>query len=227
MARIRTIKPDFWTDEKIVELSDTASLLFIGLWNFADDSGRMEYSPVRIKLQILPTRDVDCVSLLTELATVKLVRIYEVDGKKYLQVNNFDKHQKIDKRSPSKFPPPPPISPESPRIPPKSPDGMEGKRKGMEKDSLGAFDAFWKLYPKTRAGSPDNALAAWKKALTKSTEKEIMDGLQAYIGSDEVARGFAKGAAAWLNDERWKSDYKPAGVKPAAKREMKANVLTI
>ena len=30
MARIRTIKPDFWTDEKVVELSAFARLLFIG-----------------------------------------------------------------------------------------------------------------------------------------------------------------------------------------------------
>ena len=40
MARIRTVKPDIWTDEKFVELSPLARLLFIGLWNFADDEGR-------------------------------------------------------------------------------------------------------------------------------------------------------------------------------------------
>ena len=32
MPRIRTIKPEFWTDEKIIELSLPARLLFIGLW---------------------------------------------------------------------------------------------------------------------------------------------------------------------------------------------------
>lgn len=30
MARIRTIKPDFWTDEKLVKLSMEARLFFIG-----------------------------------------------------------------------------------------------------------------------------------------------------------------------------------------------------
>jgi len=54
MPRIRTIKPEFWTDDKIVELSFPARLLFIGLWNFCDDWGRMEYKPKSIKLRIFP-----------------------------------------------------------------------------------------------------------------------------------------------------------------------------
>ena len=39
MARIRTIKPEFWTDEKVVTLPFEARLLFIGMWNFCDDEG--------------------------------------------------------------------------------------------------------------------------------------------------------------------------------------------
>ena len=39
MARIRTIKPEFWTSEQVVDCSPTARLLFIGLWNFCDDGG--------------------------------------------------------------------------------------------------------------------------------------------------------------------------------------------
>ena len=52
MARIRTIKPDFWSDEKIVELTPWARLLFIGLWNFSDDDGRMPFSPKKIKMLV-------------------------------------------------------------------------------------------------------------------------------------------------------------------------------
>lgn len=39
MARIRTIKPEFWTAEQVMELSRDARLLFIGMWNFCDDAG--------------------------------------------------------------------------------------------------------------------------------------------------------------------------------------------
>lgn len=52
MARIRTVKPEFWTDEKVVECSISARLLFIGLFNFADDKGCLERSPKRIKMQV-------------------------------------------------------------------------------------------------------------------------------------------------------------------------------
>nr|MBF6067360.1 primosomal protein [Klebsiella pneumoniae] len=37
MARIRTIKPEFWTDEDMAEVSEPACLLAIGLLNYADD----------------------------------------------------------------------------------------------------------------------------------------------------------------------------------------------
>ena len=33
------IDPKFWTDDKIMDLEPLARLLFIGIWNFADDNG--------------------------------------------------------------------------------------------------------------------------------------------------------------------------------------------
>ena len=39
MARIRSIKPEFWTAEQVMECSPMARLLFIGMWNFCDDGG--------------------------------------------------------------------------------------------------------------------------------------------------------------------------------------------
>lgn len=133
MARIRTIKPEFWTDEKIVELSAFARLLFIGIWNFCDDEGRMPYSPKRMKMQIFPSDDLDCQVLADELARTGQIIVYQVAGKWYLQVVNFDRHQKIDKRGKSKLPPPPPPAPipaEPPRIPPNRPDGREKEKEG-------------------------------------------------------------------------------------------------
>ncbi|MEW6318781.1 MAG: hypothetical protein AB1670_20640 [Pseudomonadota bacterium] len=107
MARIRTIKPEFWCDERVVELSAFARLLFIGLWNFVDDCGRIEFSPVRLKLQIFPADNVDVLALFAELEGTGLVTVYTVDGRRFLQVDGFRKHQKIDKRLPSRFPAPP------------------------------------------------------------------------------------------------------------------------
>ncbi|WDZ87212.1 hypothetical protein [Micromonospora cathayae] len=73
MARIRSIKPEFWVDEKIVELSPWARLLFIGIWNFVDDQGYIDEKPVRLKMQIFPGDNVDIKHLLSELVTIDLL----------------------------------------------------------------------------------------------------------------------------------------------------------
>lgn len=135
MSRIRTIKPDFWTDEKVVTISPLARLVFIGLWNFVDDFGRIPCSPVKLKMQILPADNADFPQLLAEISGSGLITIYAVDGKQYLQVNGFEKHQKIDKRTISKHPAPP-ISPDPRPNSPLEGKGMEGK--GMDSADAGA-----------------------------------------------------------------------------------------
>lgn len=110
MARIRTIKPEFWTHEKTTACSRDARLLFIGLWNFADDSGRAHDSSREFKMRILPG-DEDITSAhveawLVELASARLIQRYEVDGRRYIQIVGWD-HQKIQHPSESKIPSPP------------------------------------------------------------------------------------------------------------------------
>lgn len=134
MARIRTIKPEFWTDEKVVTLSAFARLVFIGLWNFVDDFGRMECSPVRLKMQILPADNADLRQLLAEISGAGLITLYSVDGKDYLQVNGFAKHQKIDKRAASKHPAPPISHNSRPELPLEG-NGMEGIKERINADA--------------------------------------------------------------------------------------------
>lgn len=77
-------------------------------------------------------------------------------------------------------------------------------------DELREFfeNTFWPLFPKQRAGSKDKAFSAFLKAVEREkTTARIMRGLRAYVNSREVALGYAKGAAAWLNDDRWTSSY--------------------
>lgn len=93
MARARNIKPGFFRNADLVELPMEARLLFIGLWTLADREGRMEDRPKQIKIEIFPADNVDCDALLNELAQTGMVARYEVQGKRYLQVTNFTKHQ--------------------------------------------------------------------------------------------------------------------------------------
>lgn len=104
MARIRTIKPDFWTDEKITECSLSARLLFIGTWNFADDEGNLQASAKKLKMQIFPADNIDCQPLLDELITHGLLIEYSVNDEKFLHIKGFKKHQVINRPSKSNIP---------------------------------------------------------------------------------------------------------------------------
>lgn len=73
------------------------------------------------------------------------------------------------------------------------------------------FVKFWDGFPRARRGNMQKAFAAWRKAIGRATPDTIIAGLEAYAKSDEVRRGFAKGAAAWLNDDRWECQYGAAG----------------
>lgn len=106
MARIRTVKPEFWTDEKVVECTIPARLLFIGLFNFANDLGCMERSHKRIKMQVFPADLIDCEPLIAELITHGLLTEYSVNGQEYLHIKGFAKHQKINRPSATKIPAP-------------------------------------------------------------------------------------------------------------------------
>lgn len=106
MARIRTIKPDFWTDEKIVELSFEARLFFIGSWNFADDNGNLQRSSKKLKMQIFPADAIDCEPIIQSLITHGLLTEYSVKDEKFLHINGFNKHQVINRPSKSALPVP-------------------------------------------------------------------------------------------------------------------------
>jgi uncharacterized phage protein (TIGR02220 family) len=103
MSRIRTIKPEFWTSEQVVDCSPTARLLFIGMWNFCDDQGIHPASTKRLKMEIFPadsfTLD-DIATWVDELLRHGLIRQYTVmqDEKAhaYWQVTGWF-HQKIEK----------------------------------------------------------------------------------------------------------------------------------
>lgn len=99
MARIRSIKPEFWTSEQVMECSPLARLLFIGLWNFCDDAGNHPASARTIKAEIFPADDIstdDISRLLDELSSNGLITLYTAQDKDYWHVTGWH-HQKIDK----------------------------------------------------------------------------------------------------------------------------------
>lgn len=97
MSRIRSVHPGLWTDERFVSASPMARLLFMGIWNECDDVGSFEWSPLKLKMRILPADAADASALLTELVEAGSVLKYEIDGKAYGAVRNFCQYQRPKK----------------------------------------------------------------------------------------------------------------------------------
>lgn len=92
--KMRGIRPDFWVDERVVEVEPFARLLFIGLWMLACDNGHIKDRPKKIKLSILPEDSVRIDDLLSQLVEADLIE--RADG--WIIVPNLAKHQRIDRR---------------------------------------------------------------------------------------------------------------------------------
>jgi hypothetical protein len=102
MARIRSVKPQFWTSEQVAECSPNARLLFIGLWNFCDDYGIHPASVKRAKMEIFPSDDfcsADIRRMVDELIANGLLEEYEIAESQYWRVTGWDKHQKPDTKT--------------------------------------------------------------------------------------------------------------------------------
>jgi hypothetical protein len=93
MARTRLLKPGFFSNDQLAECAPLARLLFAGLWTLVDRDGRMECRHAKIKAQVLPYDECDIAGLLAQLSDRGFVQVYVVDGKTYVQVNGFTKHQ--------------------------------------------------------------------------------------------------------------------------------------
>lgn len=93
MARARNIKPGFFKNEDLIEMSAIHRLLFIGLWTLADRNGILEDRPRRIKVELLPCDSFDIDEVLSDLASKEFIIRYIVDGVNLIHIVNFKKHQ--------------------------------------------------------------------------------------------------------------------------------------
>jgi hypothetical protein len=104
MARIRTIKPEAFASESLAAVSLSAERTFFGLLTQADDHGRFRDQPAVIAGLLWSLRPdhgpIGVEDDLTQLATADLICRYEGDdGKRYLHVVTWHRHQKINRPS--------------------------------------------------------------------------------------------------------------------------------
>lgn len=107
MARIRTVKPEFFTSEDIVGLSPFARLLFIATWCEADREGRLPWKTRTLKLRYFPGDSFDIDACARELVASGLVVLYG-DGLAFIPT--FAKHQHLNPRESASILPDPDAS---------------------------------------------------------------------------------------------------------------------
>jgi len=200
MARIRTIKPEFFTSEDIVGLTPFARLLYIATWCEADREGRLTWKPKTFKLRYFPADDIGIDSLCEELIAKELVILYGI-GLAYIP--KFLDHQHINPReSASVLPVPPRVKHASARV-----SDAQGGKEGR-KDIRASFDAFWAEYPKKK--SKGDAEKAWTAINPdEHLADTILQAVQRAKTSDQWLKNagqFIPYPASWLRDKGWLDD---------------------
>lgn len=112
MARLRNrmVKANFWTDGELLRWPREKRITYQGLWAIAEDSGCVEDDPFEWKLLLWPSPvDADITTEVLQQWRDEFVEAgkllpYSVDGKSYLFVMNFHKHER-------------PRNPQSPIVP--------------------------------------------------------------------------------------------------------------
>jgi hypothetical protein len=110
MPRIRALKPELWSSPGNRGLEPLARLLFMAMWNWADDTGRGSAVPGELLGFAFPhDEDLTAKDIRRMLGGIRRafgVEFYEVGGRPYFFIPTWEKHQKIDKRSGAKHPAP-------------------------------------------------------------------------------------------------------------------------
>jgi len=220
MARIRTIKPEFFTSEDIVALSPLARLLYVALWCESDKEGRMLWKPRTFKMRYFPADACDIDALCSELTSGGLVRLY---GEGLAFIPAFTMHQHINPReSASQLPEPDKKLTRQPRVATRQPrdsdaqGGREGKGKERNtRDASGdpdGFAEFWTVYPNRKA--KQDAVKAWLKiAPNDELQGEILNAVSAQSRGKDWTKdegAFVPHASTWLNGRRWSDEVERA-----------------
>lgn len=176
MARIRTIKPEFFTSADIVALTFAARLLYIALWCEADREGRLVWHPPTFKLRYFPGDRVNIDAICQELILHDLVVLY---GESCAYIPTFLDHQHVNPReAPSKLPVPDAsarVSDESARVNDaqvgRERKGKEGKGKeGVERSRGSRLPPAWQ---------PSEILKAW--AVKERPDLDIVTTIAKFV----------------------------------------------
>ena len=227
MARIRSLKPDFFKDEDLATLPYEARLLFQGLWCLADREGRLEDRPKYLKAEIFPYDSVLVDNLLELLQNPKIedrpeksfIRRYKANNRKYIEIYEFLKHQsphntekeseipafngELTNASPLKNNGRPDDSESYPK-----PVNLNLTNKSELNKKEDQFEIFWKSYPKRK--NKGQAEKSFKKvAPDEQLMERILTSIERAKKSEQWLKEngqFIPYPATWLSAKGWEDE---------------------
>lgn len=210
MARIRTIKPEFFTSEDIVEMTPLARLFYVSLWCESDREGRLEWKPGTFKMRYLPGDNCDVSELSKELTSRGLIVLYEVNGKNYAEIPTFKEHQVINNRESESTIPARDTNALRTRATRVKAEGKEGKGKERKEPASTRFDDFWNAWPKSEC-KQDKAKCAdkWKAANLDDLTDTIISDIATKKKTQKWQGGFIEAPEVYLNNRRWEDGVTP------------------
>ena len=244
MARIRTIKPEFFRHEALQDLEIAhpgayPMMVFCGLWGHCDSKGRFEWKPRQLKLDILPFLPFDMAQTLAVLESSGMVKKYVVEGKDFGEIPSFEKHQRLSGKEITEGEKHP-----APREKQRGTtgkqrgsvgeilDAQEGKGKGKEKEEEGntpltprdrgegeevesSFSRFWSAWPSNERKAA--RLQCEKKWIEKGLDL-IADQIIAHVEAMKVGRkwreGYIEAPVVYLNQRRWEAPVEVEAYSP-------------
>lgn len=213
----RILKESICTSENVDQLSAFEETVFYRLIVNCDDYGRMDGRPKILISKLFPLKEVRVKQMedaLRALTSAELVTLYTVDGKPFLQMKTWDKHQQMRAKK-SKYPAPADgvpstdincnqmISSDSECS--RNPIQSEYETESNPNDA-GAFDRFWSAYPK-KAGK-GAAQAAFKR-ITGVPVDVMLYAIEQQRHSrqwQEDNGRYIPNPATWLNQRRWEDE---------------------
>jgi hypothetical protein len=215
-VRSRNIKPGFFKNEELAEIPFEARLLFIGLWAMADREGRLEDRPKKLKAEIFPFDNINMEKLLDVITLRGFTLRYEIDGKRYVQIINFKKHQNPHPHEAKSEIPPMSLQAVKCHLPAvlipdvlipdvRNPD-TTGPLHGAAriKEIEGWFEKIWEEYPqKGRVGKKAALRHFCSSVKTIEDAKRCARSLERYLESKRVKEGYVQNGSTWFND--WQS----------------------
>lgn len=218
---------DWTTSDTIDRLTPEQECTFTRILMAVDDFGRFEADPRLLSARLYPLRigkasAQQMQSMCDALATHGIIKVYQVEGRKYLQVVKW---QNVPRAKTSKFPAmldtctadaqqmqsgcgasaPVTVTGTEDRNREPEPLSSPGNTGG---DVPEDFKAFWQAFP--RKVGREAALKAWAKAKRKPPLSEVIAALDAAKRSDQWTKSggqFIPHPATWINQGRWHDEH--------------------